>query len=497
MTLVDHRTDPTSPTPPRVPCAARRLGPQQRRDLALQALTDQNISALARTHTVSRKFVYQQRSKADDALTRAFAPPPPPRPEVLCQLPITRHWLRQFVLCTVLIGHTSLRGTQELLEALLGLHVSLGWVQAVVADAATTAKAINAAQDLTRVRVAALDEIFQNRQPVLCVVDVDSTYCCHLSREDHRDADTWGVRLLELARQGFAPRATVADFAKGLRAGQAQALGETPCLGDLFHACDDLGQVVRFLDNRGYQALACLDKLERQRHPDVTKLQAARAACARAVALADDVATLALWLRQDVLAVAGPCLQERGALYDFLVAELQAREELCPHRLRPARVALANRKEELLLFAGEMDLDVSSLAAQARVPEAVVRELIAVQETPPGSARRWQRDRDLRRRLGSRYHGLSAQVEVLRREVVRASSLVENLNSRLRNYFHLRREVGGEYLELLRFFLNHRRLLRSERPERVGRSPWELLSGAPHPHWLELLDHQRVEHPAA
>ena len=39
----------------------------------------------------------------------------------------------------------------------------------------------------------------------------------------------------------------------------------------------------------------------------------------------------------------------------------------------------------------------------------------------------------------------------------RSSSLVENLNSRLRTYFTLRRHLGGAYLDLLRFFLNHRR----------------------------------------
>jgi hypothetical protein len=74
--------------------------------------------------------------------------------------------------------------------------------------------------------------------------------------------------------------------------------------------------------------------------------------------------------------------------------------------------------------------------------------------------------------------------------------LVENLNSRLRNYFHLRREIGGDYLELLRFFLNHRRFLRSERPSRAGRSPAELLSGQEHEHWLELLGYTRFRRSA-
>jgi hypothetical protein len=73
----------------------------------------------------------------------------------------------------------------------------------------------------------------------------------------------------------------------------------------------------------------------------------------------------------------------------------------------------------------------------------------------------------------------------------RASSLVENLNSRLRNYFFLRRDLGEGYLDLLRFFLNHHRFQRSRRAERVDKSPTELLTGRNHPHWLELLGFQR------
>ena len=76
-------------------------------------------------------------------------------------------------------------------------------------------------------------------------------------------------------------------------------------------------------------------------------------------------------------------------------------------------------------------------------------------------------------------------------ETVRASSLVENLNSRLRSYFFLRRHLGPDYLALLQFFLNHRRLERSDRPERVGKTPAELLTGQSHPHWLEMLGYTR------
>ena len=96
-------------------------------------------------------------------------------------------------------------------------------------------------------------------------------------------------------------------------------------------------------------------------------------------------------------------------------------------------------------------------------------------------------DAVLQKRLRGRFHDVQAAVAALAAGTVRASSLVENLNSRLRSYFFLRRHLGPDYLALLQFFLNHRRLERSDRPERVGKTPAELLTGQSHPHWLEML----------
>ena len=50
---------------------------------------------------------------------------------------------------------------------------------------------------------------------VLVGVDAASTFCFLLSPEEHRDADPWGIRLLELVDRGFAPQATIADFHLG------------------------------------------------------------------------------------------------------------------------------------------------------------------------------------------------------------------------------------------------------------------------------------------
>lgn len=73
-----------------------------------------------------------------------------------------------------------------------------------------------------------------------------------------------------------------------------------------------------------------------------------------------------------------------------------------------------------------------------------------------------------------------------------SSSMVENVNSRLRRYFFLRRHLGDAYLSLLQFFLNHRVFMRSRRAERIGKTPKELLTGQAQAHWLELLGFLRL-----
>jgi hypothetical protein len=77
-----------------------------------------------------------------------------------------------------------------MIQTLFDFPVALGWVHGVVHDAIDRARPINARPDLSAIRAAALDEIYHNGAPVLAVVIIPSTYCCLLSREEHRDAAT-------------------------------------------------------------------------------------------------------------------------------------------------------------------------------------------------------------------------------------------------------------------------------------------------------------------
>jgi hypothetical protein len=509
QTLPTDQTTPAQDSQPLVPldCPAHHLTPAQRRQLALATLAGQSVSLLAQQHQVSRKFVYQQRDIAHDALEQAFAPRPDDQEKVLFYLPVTRSLLCQIVLTLVLTCHSSLRGVSEFLAAVFDYRLSLGSVFNIVHAAVARARQITDSQDLSAIRVGADDEIFQGGQPVLVGVDTRSTYCYLLSPEQHRDGDTWGVRLLELAERRFQPEATIADAGSGMRSGHEQALPGVPCRGDVFHCFYAVGPLVRYLENRAYEIMETVDKLSRKQEKHAWRkgrkdqkvaqqLQHTQKAQAKAIALAEDVATLYTWLREDILAVAGPDYASRRVLLDFVVSELVQREGQCEHRIRPIRTLLVNQGADLLAFAAALDKDLAVLASEWQVSAETVRQVLQTQQLSEKDSRRWQREATHRQQLGGRYYALNAAVAALAGGVVRASSLVENVNSRLRNYFFLSRHLGSDYLALLQFYLNHRRYLRSEQPERVGKSPAELLSGQEHSHWLEMLGYQRFRRAA-
>jgi len=486
-------------------CPAKAMGPEQRREMATQVLGGTaSASQAARDNKVSRKFVGQQTHKAKQALDDAFAPAPDASEKVLFWLPITKSWLKQATLGLGLTCRGSERGIVQFFDDHLDYQISVGTVHNILTSAVPSARVQNAAVDITNIHDAALDELFQAKWPVLAGVDVASTYCFLLSREEHRDADTWGVRLLEQVDRGFSPRSTIADFGSGLRAGVAEALPNVTCRGDVFHAEYDLNKVVRILENRAYHAIERRSRLQNKQarqsrrtgRPDpslTTQITHAQREEREASTLADEVKLLANWLRYDILAVAGPCYADRQALFDFVVAELRSRLDRAGDAGKRCGTLLHNHRDDLLAFVVQLDRELATLAQQFEVEPALVRDLLQHLTGNPNRPDYWQREAQFHQRSHGRLFQLKQALQKLHRQTVRASSMIENLNGRLRSYFSLRRHLGSDYLDLLRFYLNHRRFPRSDRAERKGKSPRELLTGQEHPHWLELLGYQRFE----
>src|SRR5439155_7327758 len=134
------------------------------------------VSYLANKHSVSRKFLYQQAEKADGALNVLFQHKTKDQ-DVLFFLPVTKSWLRQFILALIFHCRSSYRGVIGCLIDLLDVELSIGTIHNTVYSVVGLAKEINCQQDLSQIRNGAHDEIFQIRKPVLVGIDLKSTYC--------------------------------------------------------------------------------------------------------------------------------------------------------------------------------------------------------------------------------------------------------------------------------------------------------------------------------
>jgi hypothetical protein len=475
---------------------AATLSEDEKKVLALKIIQKkETLKKIARDNSISRKFLYKQKEKVESAIDKAFSEEEK-NDKVLFYIPVTKEWIKQVVLSLVLIAHCSLRSASEFLKATMDYSISHSTVDNIVKESILSARKINEEEKLEKIKHGALDEIYQAGKPVLAGLDLESTYCFLLNAEEHCDETTWGFHLLEATKRGLNMEYTVADGGKGLRAGQKAAFENTPCHGDVFHAERDLGKLVTYLENRAKRCKAVRVSLEGKMKRAKKKAEGQKFSRKLTIAskeevssasLARDIRILSSWVRNDILSLSGASYSDRKELYDFIVEELCVREKESPYRIKPIRRLFENSREQLLAFVGILDEKLGDLSVRFNTPVYLIQKVCELQGLNQDSNFYWEKRSDLFRILRNKYHKIEEAVNEAMSQVHRASSLVENLNSRLRNYFFLRRHVGNEYLNLLRFFLNHRTFIRSDRPERVGKSPAQLLSGSEHPHWLELL----------
>ena len=88
--------------------------------------------------------------------------------------------------------------------------------------------------------------------------------------------------------------------------------------------------------------------------------------------------------------------------------------------------------------------------------------------------------------------GELANIEKVHDEIInsikRASSMVENVNGRLRAYMNIKRHVSSNFYSLIQLHMNAKKYRRSRVEARKGRSPLELLTGKPWPEFIDLLE---------
>ena len=486
---------------------AQNLSSSDKKDLAIKIMSKtENITELAQRSGVSRNFLYNIADTAHEALDKAFEGKASWQDiddaKVLFHFPVTKAAIKKICIALALICHSSIRGIVEFLHSIFDYDISVGTVFNTLIEATEKAKHINNHENLNPIKIPALDEIYHGNKPVLVVADTNSTYIALLAQEESCDGTTWGSHLLDLSqKKNLKAEYSIADGGKGLRAGQKEAWQTVPCHADIFHVIKDLKDLSYRLEKQAYGRLALFYKLQERLNKPKNQIDSkllkditdTKVGMIRAIKLADDVEILTQWLCEDILGKIGAHHNERVMLFNFVVAEFALRASMAEHFIKPVLTKLVNQKNDLLAFVALIDERLQSLADEFKVALTSIRKAYELHAITSENYRHYIMEQEIRKELGTCFHLVDQKLAQIIDDTIRASSCIENVNSRLRPYFFLRKQLGPDFLELLKFFLNHRSYVRSEHSERVGKSPAELLNGKPHNHWLELLGFQQFK----
>lgn len=472
--------------------------------IALQAIENKRtISELSREYSCSRTTVYKQKEIALTAANNAFVED---ADEVLFYIPVTKSFIYGVVIALFLICGSSYRGIMFFLKTIFNYHLSLGSVFNIIDEAADKAASINESYDLSQIKISAADEVFHRNKPILAVVDIESRFCPLLVTANERDYETWGIHLFDLQARCYAPITSILDGATGLIKGHEIALPATKLRHDHFHFISDLKDCGRFLTNRvassATEAIKLFKREEKARDPQkkkectdalsdaLTKLSLLEDTCER-------FKLLSQWMQYDVLQLAGSPPADRAMLYDFILSEMTAIASAHPHRIDAIVSSLHHQREALLDVANELNDLFLELAQQYHVSIETIWAVCYTARYGMDSCKYNEQSSALESLIGGQYDEIEDAVLLVLETTHRCSSMVENLNSRVRPYLDERKSVSQKLLGLIQFYLNHKPFMRSKHERLVNKTPAEAMTGKPHNPWLEMLGFECFHRQAA
>jgi hypothetical protein len=449
------------------------------------------VSELSRQYGVSRKFLYELRRKALQAVTGALLPQKPGRKVKPQAIYVDETFIQRFIAVCLSVVPGTVRTVRLLLELLLGVHRSTGFICQTAQALGAKAQQDNQNLHLPLQALAEADEIFQGRQPCLTLVDGRSFLVLSLSAQAHRDETTWGCVLLDVEQQGVQLVDLASDGARGIRAG-AQAAGlAIPLRPDLFHLTREAHRVTRRLKKQAYRALESAERARRASQEQDVAIRRRGAPLKVKVALPQAEAEE----RQAI---------ERLDAWDWLLHEIrQAIEPVSAQgQITSSRQARQTVEVALELLQTLNHETVQNFAHQFREK---LDELLAPLEWLEQSLAPWRAGLDPQteafivwawqhqKELDIPADQVLSENEATRVAAIwetlslfhRSSSLAESLHSWLRPYLQVHRGVPAWLLPLLQAVWNHHPF---QRGKRQGKSPLALAGVEDVPTLAELFD---------
>ncbi len=454
--------------------------------LGCKALGGKSITELSEETQISREWIYQQKRRIEEEAKLLDT-----REPGVMRIEVTETWLRRLVLSLALDCRGSAEGIQRTCSEVIGVDLSIGKISGIINEAAEKAREFDEQVSLENIRQGANDEIFQGSEPVLTGIDLESSYLYLLEPVDDRSGETWELAMEDCKERRLELCVNVSDRGTGLQTGIPKAFPEIAMQPDVFHSLRPIGREVAALERKAYQLVGKEATLEQRlqgtglRKKTQEQLVQTREDVRKAIDLYDVLSILFSWL-VELVGWSGYSYEDTCMLAEWVLSEMEyatpSREDF--HiRLHKFRRNLP----QILSFIRRMETEFKKSALKNGYPleafSLFYKERAYVAQTWECS----QIEYKLGNLLCKRYTEVREEFERILSSAKRASSMVENVNGRIRTYMNLKRIVPKSFFTLMKVYFNTKKYRRSRVPQRIGKSPIELLTGKEYPEFLECV----------
>ncbi len=457
------------------------------------------VSTIAEQYQISREYVYVLQENTS-RLLHDMEQNPRQGMDAFCKMVVPdiqlivadHHFYEKMVVSLAIDGFASEEGIQRILENNFGKHISIGKISQILNQAADHAAEFDASVDLSGIRQGANDEIFQCGMPVLTGIDTVSTYVYLLQQEGGRSAQTWQAAMETGKARNLDLDVSINDSGTGLLSGIPMAFPDIRIQPDLFHWMMGIGKEIYAQEKKAYALLSeyyrCMDALGGRKPHEKTfqKLLALEEKLGPALERCDTLQTLYQWLRE-MFRCHGYSCQDVVSLCGWILECMKEAAGESPSQISKALSKAQKNLPDVLVYLKRAEEALRDYAlGHGCSPEAFML-MYRMQGYSSGSPQYQAADRRIRRLLKGSYGKCYLKIQEILDGVKRASSLVENLNGRLRPYMNLKRMVPEKFLTLLKVYFNTKKYRRSRKAERVGKSPLELLTGQKHEDFYDIV----------
>ena len=484
------------------------LDPHTRIEIVKLAWLHQGIygkmTQIAQDYHISRTFLYQLTWAAQHQLETLFSEPTSLAPGLQSPLEPLMLLLRLEAAC-------SIPSLSSILKRLEYQPNSVGYLsESLQAYGRAVPSTLSMPQQTVVFYLS--DEVFAIRHPILVTIEAQSTAILKIELASDRSAETWQAHFADLGAHRFHSIGMASDRGVGLTAGYRAACQEGFWVCDQFHEFQDLFHRCHQLQRQAYGAIGkeieaaekfANAKSEANLQKRLKQYEQARHACEQAIARYDQL-DLLLHLLSDTLHFCSDAgrLRTVEAVRADLSVILSLMQEIDDEKLPKLLTSIRSHLDDICVPFRQ----VESMHAELLefIPQPIIDALVLAWHHDHLSYQAHGKKKHYHRReceywldfsealLDEQFDGFKVLVFEKLDAIVKASSLVEMVNSLIRPYLNSSKgQITQETLNLIMFYHSHRRY---KGGKRQGKAPIELLTGEVlEADWVDLLIQHKQE----